>query len=178
MKLSNEMKNRILSYSDYLLDEDFGWSFNNLKKELENALKRYVSAYESIQDRKKLLEKYPDYMTPTNEIILVIPVKGNRCDVEFKFKLDFEFAQSHRKGVWGYETNRFWITMTELEGEARKLADDYKERLEENKEIYNKLNSILNRVTTSNQLLKEFPICGIFFDDEGQFYIPDFKNRK
>lgn len=178
MKLSKEIKERILSYSDYLLDRDFGWPLNDLKSELEKALKRYVSDYKVIQDRKKLLEKYREYMTPTKEIILVISVEGSRYDVQFKVELDFEFAQSHRKGTWGYESNKFFVTMTELEDEVRQLADDYKERLEENIRMNTKLRSVLNRVTTSNQLLKEMPICDIFFDEEGQFYIPNFNKEK
>lgn len=178
MKLSKEIKDRILSYSDYLLDSDFGWPLNDLKNELEKVLKRYVSDYKVIQDRKKLLEKYREYMTPTKEIILVIPVEGSRYDVQFKVELEFEFAESHRKGTWGYESNRFFVTMTELEGEVRQLADDYKERLEENIRMNTKLRSVLNRVTTSNQLLKEMPICGIFFDEEGQFYVPSFNKEK
>lgn len=177
MKLTNEIKDRILGNSGHLLDEEYGRTFKEMKISLEKALARYVSDYREIQKRKELLEKYPDYMTPTSRAILLIPIEGNRYDTEFRFDMGFEFAQKHKKDEWGCKEIPFCVTVAEIEGDARELAYLYKDRIEEETKLRMSLSDVLKRVTTSNQLLREEPRCSLFFDDEGQFYIPDFRMR-
>lgn len=177
MKLTNEIKERILGNSSHLLDDDFGSTLNEIEMCLEKALARYVSDYREIQKRKEILEEYPDYVTPTSRGILLIPIEGNRYDTEFRFDMGFKFAQKRKECAWGYEEVLFRVTVAEIEGEAREVAYLYKDRIEQDAKLRTELKDILRRVTTSGQLIAEEPRCQIFFDDEGQFYIPKFDRR-
>lgn len=177
MKLTKEIKERILGNAGHLLDDEFGSTIKEIEMCLKKALARYVSDYREIQKRKEILEEYPDYVTPTSSAILLIPIEGDRYDTEFKFDIGFKFAQKRKEYKWGYTDVPFYVTVAEIEGEAREVAYLYKDRIEQDRKVRTELKDILRRVTTSGQLIAEEPRCDIFFDDEGQFYIPKFGRR-
>lgn len=177
MRLTEDMKNRIINNSSHLLDENYGATTDEMTKIFKESCAEYISKFDELKIRRKLLEQYHDFMLGTDTVEVRIKLDGDDYPVRYRIEIGYEFAVKYKRTKYSTERDDFILNLENLEGNARDCGDFLKDRLESDREVTNNLKFIMKRITTSKQLLREEPRCSLFFDDEGQFYIPDFRMR-
>lgn len=178
MRLSEDIKQRIINNSSHILDESYGATTDEMVEIFKKSCAEYISSFDELKQRKKLLEKYADFMLGTNSVEVRIKLDEEDYPVRYRIELGYEFAVRYQRTKYSTDRVDFTLNLEQLEGNAFDCGDHLRDRLEDDRDIKNSLRFIMSRITTSKQLLNEEPRCTIFFDDEGQFYVPNFKLRR
>lgn len=178
MRLSEDIKNRIIANASHLLDENYGATTNEMTEIFKKSCADYISQFDELKSRAKLFEQYRDFMLGTDTVEVRIKLEGDDYPIRYRIKIGYEFAIRYTRTKYSTDRSEFSINLDDLTGNAHDCGDILKDRLEADREISNNLRFIMKRITTSKQLLNEEPRCAIFFDDEGQFYVPNFKLRR
>ena len=177
MRLSEDIKNRIIQNASHILDENYGATTNEMIDIFKKSCAEYISNFDELKSRAKLLEQYHDFMLGTNVVEVRIKLEGEDYPDRYRVEIGYEYAVRYTRTKYLTEKADFILNLDDLTGNARDCGDMLKDRLEADREIKKRLKFIMSRITTSKQLLREEPRCQIFFDDEGQFYVPNFKEK-
>lgn len=178
MRLTEEIKNRIITNSSHILDETYGATTDRMTEIFKEACAKHIASLDELKSRAKLLEQYHDFMLGTDVVEVRIKLEGEDYPVRYRVEIGYEYAVRYTRTKYSTERDDFVLNLDKLTGNAHDCGDMLKDRLEADRDIKTSLKFIMSRITTSKQLLREEPRCAIFFDDEGQFYVPDFKEKK
>lgn len=174
MKLKDNIRTSIKANSANLLNEQYCATTDEMYEKMRKAISDELKERDDFKERVNLLKKYPCYITAEDRIDLIMfPKKphGNKVAI----RLDFKFAKKfHMTDSQGH--NIYWDTVSELElsEETGELIRAYTRRLDNNYSMAKRIDDVIYRVTTSKQLLKEIPSLSVFFDEDGEFIVPDF----
>lgn len=173
MRLTKDMRNIILNHCNNLLDEEFGCTTLEICNRLRDSVAKFVSSREDIQERKRIYDEYKEYVYSTDRVNLIYQMNGknNTLDIPMMFKM------AVKKDISSYADEVFKVYKETLDTQSLRILIEVEKRMIANDNMVSRLSNVLKRVTTSKQLLKEIPECSVFFDEEDQFYIPDFSKR-
>lgn len=173
MRLTKDMRDIILKNCYHLLNGEFGYTTLEITNRLRDSVAKFVSSREDIQERKRIYDEYKEYVYSTDRINLIYHMNGRNqtLDIPMMFKM------AVKKDISSYADEVFKVYEEDLDGHSLSIMNEFEKRTIANSNMSSRLSNVLNRVTTSKQLLKEIPECSVFFDEEDQFYIPDFSKR-
>lgn len=173
MRLTKDMRDIILKHCYHLLDEEFGCTTLEINNRLRDSVAKFVSSREDIQERKRIYDEYKEYVYSTDRVNLIYQMNGRNktLDIPMMFKM------AVKKDISSYADEVFKVYKETLDTQSLRILIEVEKRTIANENMFSRLSNVLKRVTTSKQLLKEIPECSVFFDEEDQFYIPDFSKR-
>lgn len=170
MRLTKDMRERILGNAKHLNDDVYGMSTAEMRRNADMYIKVEVSLDSEIEERTKMLEEYPDYCIPSNRV--KVWLSENEGDWTY-LAIDRAFAQKHDRDLCiEYPEFRF----SRFSEHVRKNIVIYTDRMKADNEMRNKVNDALGRCTTVKQLIAKCPETAAFFDEDDEFYIPDWKD--
>lgn len=173
MRLTKDMKDIILKHCYHLLDEEFGCSTSEITNRLRDSVAKFVSSREDIQERKRIYDEYKEYVYTTERVNLIYQMDERNMNLD----IPMMFKMAVKKDISSYADEVFKVYEEDLDGHSLSIMNEFRKRTVANSNMFSRLSNVLKRVTTSKQLLKEIPECSVFFDEEDQFYIPDFSKR-
>lgn len=174
MRLNDKIRTSIRANFASLLNEQYCATTDEMYEKMRKAISDELSKRDDFKERLNLLKRYPCYVEAEDRIDLIIFPKKPLGD-KVAIRLDFKFARKfHMTDSQGYSI--YWDTVSELElsKETGELIKAYTRRLEDNYLMRKRIDDVFYRVTTSKQLLREIPSLSVFFDEDGEFIVPDF----
>lgn len=174
MKLNERMRTSMRANAANLLNAKYCSTTDEMYEKMRKAISDELAERDDFKERVNLLKEYPCYVTPDNRVDVVIFPK-EEISHKMTIRLDFKFAQKHYTNTLG-GYNIDWPSVSELElsEETGEHIRAYTRRLEDNHLMLKRIDDVYSRVTTLKQLLMEIPALGIFFDEDGDFFVPDF----
>lgn len=172
MRLTKVMKDTILSNTSHLSDGIYGMTTKAMKENALIYMKADISLDSGIEERCRMLEKYPEYCRPSDRIKAWLSDDDSDYTI---MSIDKTFAVK-------YENNgSYWhdicpeFRFSWFSKNTKNEITKYKDRLFCDKEMHKKVEKALNRCTTVKQLLSICPEVSVFFDEDGEFCIPEWK---
>ena len=92
MRLTNNMRERILTNVKHLNDDAYGMTTKEMEDNADMYMKAEVSLDSEIEEQTRMLEEYPDYCTPSD--MVKVWLSENENDWKY-LKIERTFAQKH-----------------------------------------------------------------------------------
>lgn len=172
MRLTKDMREKMLRRVHHMNDSIFGHTQRWFYDRMVELAKAQVSLSTEIETQTEFLERFPLYATPFNQVKIHISEDDNEG---IRISLDKSFARKFSKEKFGMCGITPEFEYSFFTGEAREAMIKYCDRVREDKKVTKEISDILSRVTTMKQLITLYPPASIFFDEDGEFYIPAFQ---
>lgn len=170
MRLTKDMRERILRNAKHLNDDVYGMSTAEMERNADIYMEAEVALDSEIEEQTRMLEEYPDYCTPSNRVKVWL----SEDEKDWKYlRIGRAFAQKHDQD-WRNKCPEF--RFSRFSEHVRKNIVIYTDRRKADNEMWNKVNDALSRCTTAKQLIAKCPETAAFFDEDEEFRIPDWKD--
>lgn len=174
MRLTNKIKDTILDNTAHLNDDIYGMTTKEMKRNAEMYMRAEVSLDSGIEEQTRMLEEHPDYCVPSNRV--KVWFSDDESDWQY-LAIERSFAQKQTTDRFGsnYSVHPEF-RFSRFSEAVKKQIILYTDRRQANSDMQSKVNDALYRCTTVKQLIAKCPEAAVFFDEDEEFRVPDWKD--